>query len=153
MSMRGSFNDRDQEDNLDELAALQQQDDMEDDNAQPDLPEAAEEIEDPLMLAVDDLEGRLVGALDDLKLHPGVRSSSAPGAPSLHDELAIQLRPVLEVAAHTGPSVARTYYRGVGSEGLEASIEEVYGECIISSDLLEEVEGKRWISSRGASRF
>jgi symplekin len=126
----------------DPLAALQQQqqdDNMsDDDNAAPDMQSEVEleaEKEDPLLLAIDDLEGRVVSALDDVKLHPGVRSSPAPGSPSVHEELATLLRPVLEVAAHTGPSVARTYYPVVpGGEGVEASCEDVYKRVV--SDLV-----------------
>ena len=45
------------------------------------------------------------------------------------------LRPVLEVAAHTGPSVARTYYPvSAGGEGVEASCEDVYRH--VMSDLV-----------------
>lgn len=82
-----------------------------------------EKQEGPFLLAIDDLEGRVIGALDDVKVHSGVRSDSSQGAPNVHEELQTLLRPVLEVAAHTGPSIARTYYRGVGSEGIEASVE------------------------------
>ena len=108
-----------------------------DDNAAPEMQSEADETgenEDPLLLAIDDLEGRVVSALDDVKLHPGVRSSSAPGSPSVHEELSILLRPVLEVAAHTGPSVARTYYHGIGNEGVEVSCEDVYQRVV--SDLV-----------------
>ena len=125
----------------DPLAALQQQqeDNMsDDDNAAPDMQSEVElevEKEDPLLLAIDDLEGRVVSALDDVKLHPGVRTSSTPGSPSVHEELATLLRPVLEVAAHTGPSVARTYYPvSAGGEGVEASCEDVYKRVL--SDLV-----------------
>jgi len=108
-----------------------------DDNAAPDMqPEVddAGEKEDPLLLAIDDLEGRVVSALDDVKLHPGTRSSNQPGAPSVHEELGTLLRPVLEVAAHTGPSVARTYYHGAGTEGVELSAEDVWQRVV--SDLV-----------------
>lgn len=108
-----------------------------DDNAAPDMQSEADdggEKEDPLLLAIDDLEGRVVSALDDVKLHPGVRSSSTPGSPTVHEELSTLLRPVLEVAAHTGPSVARTYYHGIGSEGVEVSCEDVYQRVV--SDLV-----------------
>lgn len=120
----------------DPLAALQEdQDNLSDDDNAADMQGEIDEVEkeDPLLLAIDDLEGRVVAALDDLKLHPGVRSSSAPGSPNVHEELSTLLRPVLEVAAHTGPSVARTYYHGIGSEGIEASCEDVYQRVI--SDL------------------
>jgi hypothetical protein len=106
-----------------------------DDNAQLELEEPEVEHEDPLLLAIDDLEGRIVSAIDEVKLHPGVRTDSSPGAPNVHEELATLLRPVLEVAAHTGPSVARTYYRGAGpAEGIEASVEDAYQRTV--SDLV-----------------
>lgn len=124
-------------DSLDDpLAALQDdQDNLSDDDNAADMQAEVEEVEkeDPLLLAIDDLEGRVVSALDDLKLHPGVRSSAAPGSPNVHEELSILLRPVLEVAAHTGPSVARTYYHGIGTEGIEISCEDVYQRVV--SDL------------------
>lgn len=128
MSLRGSssskmMNELEEEENL-----------SDDDNAQIDLEEAVE-TEDPLLLAIDDLEGRVISAVDELKLHPGVKTAaSADIASSVHEELSILLRPVLEVAAHTGPSVARTYYRGVGPEGIEASVEDAYERII--SDLV-----------------
>lgn len=127
----GSDHYHDLDDNL--LA----QDDMmadDDDNAAPDIQSENDlevgEKEDPLLLAIEDLEGRVVTALDEVKLHSGVRSSSAPGSPSVQEEINLLLRPVVEVAAHTGPSVARTYYHGVGAEGVEASCEDVYQRII-----------------------
>jgi symplekin len=128
MSLRGGssskmMNELEEEENL-----------SDDDNAQIELEESVE-TEDPLLLAIDDLEGRVISAIDELKLHPGVKTAaSAAVASSVHEELAIILRPVLEVAAHTGPSVARTYYRGVGPEGIEASVEDAYERII--SDLV-----------------
>eukprot|EP00934_Nitzschia_sp_Nitz4_P000980 Nitzschia sp. Nitz4//scaffold20_size174350//44533//48770//NITZ4_002089-RA/size174350-processed-gene-0.12-mRNA-1//1//CDS//3329541770//980//frame0 len=119
----------------DNLARFTEEEDhlSDDDNAAPDMQSEAElegEKEDPLLLALDDLEGRVVTALDDVKVHAGVRSGA--GA-TVQEELAGLLRPVLEVAAHTAPSVARTYYRGVGAEGVEASCEDVYQRVV--SDL------------------
>jgi len=105
-----------------------------DDNAAPEMQSEAEEAaekEDPLLMAIDDLEGRVVSAFDDIKLQSGVRSSSASGSTTIHEELSKSLRPVLEVAAHTGPSVARTYYH---AEGVEASCEDVYQRVL--SDLV-----------------
>jgi symplekin len=99
-----------------------------DDNAQVDIDAPDVENEDPLLLAIDDLEGRVVAAVDEMKIHPGVSTGG-----NIHEELAILLRPVLEVAAHTGPSVARTYYRGAGPEGVEASVEDAYERTV--SDL------------------
>jgi symplekin len=99
-----------------------------DDNAQGDMDAPDVENEDPLLLAIDDLEGRVVAAVDEMKIHPGVSTGG-----NIYEELAILLRPVLEVAAHTGPSVARTYYRGAGPEGVEASVEDAYERTV--SDL------------------
>ena len=125
-----------------------------DDNAQPDVDEPEIENEDPLLLAIDDLEGRVVAAIDEVKIHPGFRTDSSPGAPNIHEELAVLLRPVLEVAAHTGPSVARTYYRGSGPEGVEASVEDAYERTV--SDLvlpvmLEMAQSDTSPAKRGAS--
>lgn len=113
-------------------ATVDDNNDDEDDNAQEvdDGDDEFAEKEDPLLLAIDDLEGRVVAAIDDLKVHPGISTSSTT---SVHDELAILWRPILEVAAHTGPSVARTYYRG-GPDGLEQSVEDVYQRIV--SDLV-----------------
>jgi symplekin len=105
-----------------------------DDNAQPELEEPEIDNEDPLLLAFDDLEGRVVAAIDDVKRHSGVPTDSTFGSLTIHDELATLLRPVLEVAAHTGPSVARTYYKGSGPEGIEASVEDAYDKTV--SDLV-----------------
>lgn len=138
----------------------QQEDTMSDDdnaNAAPEIQSEAEaaEKEDPLQLAIEDLEGRIVAAIDDFKLHQGVRSSSTPGSPSVHEELAMILRPVLEVAAHTGPSVARTYFPvSAGGEGVEASCEDVYRH--IMSDLvlpvmLESAQSDTIAAKRSAS--
>ena len=123
-----------------------------DDNAQPDAEETENiDNEDPFSLAMDDLEGRVVAAIDEVKVHPGVRTDSSPGAPTIHQELAVLLRPVLEVAAHTGPSVARTY---TGPEGIEASMEDAYERTV--SDLvlpvmLEMAQSDTIPAKRGAS--
>ena len=158
MSFRGGRDRRDEDDDvLMQQQQQQQQDDAEnnlsdDDNAAPDMQSEAEgESEDPLLLAVDDLEGRVVAALDDVKLHPGVKSSPSS---NVHDELATLLRPVLEVAAHTAPSVARTYYQGVGPEGIEASCEDVYQRVVsdlVLPVLLEMAQSDTNPAKRGAS--
>ncbi|CAB9516080.1 Symplekin [Seminavis robusta] len=120
----------------DTYGAFQDEQLSDDDNAAPEMQSEVEEgeNEDPLQLAIDDLEGRVMSALNDFKLHLGVRSSSAPGSPTVHEELREMLQSVLEVAAHTGPSVARTYYQGIGQEGIELSCEEVYERLV--SDLI-----------------
>lgn len=126
-----------------------------DDNAAPELPTETDDVmekEDPLLLAIDDLEGRIVAALDDVKVHPGVRTEAAAGG--VQEELALLLRPVLEVAAHTAPSVARTYYRGVGAEGVEASCEDVYQRIVsdlVLPVLLEMAQSDTIPAKRGAS--
>ena len=148
--MRNTFDRRDS--SLDDAAMMmeQQQDTLsDDDNAQIEVPEQeVVEVEDPLLMAMDDLEGRVVAALDDVKLHPGVRTSATS---NVHDELATLLRPVLEVAAHTGPSIARTYYHG---DEIESSVEDVYQRVV--SDLvlpvmLEMAQSERSPAKLGAS--
>ena len=129
------------EDNLSSLTRIQgQQDDQmsDDDNAAPEmnseLDKGNEElIDDPRKLALEDLEGRVVNALDDVMQHSGMKQS---GSASVQNELATFLRPVMEVAAHTAPSIARTYYQGGVTvvEGIEASCDEVYHQIV--SDLV-----------------
>lgn len=142
------------EDNLASYTGQQEDEHSDDDNAAPDMQSEAElegEKEDPLLLAIDDLEGRVVSALDDVKVHPGVRSG--PGQ-TIQEELGTLLRPVLEVAAHTAPSVARTYYRGVGAEGIEASCEDVYQRVVsdlVLPVLLEMAQSDTIPARRGAS--
>ena len=120
---------------IDESLLPTQDELSDDDNAAEESEELVVEKEDPLLLAIDDLEGRVVSALDDVRMHPGVRTASgASGAASVHEELATLLAPVLEVAAHTGPSIARTYYQGVGAEGIELSVQNVYERVV--SDLV-----------------
>ena len=83
--------------------------------------------EDPLVLAIEDLEGRVVSALDQMQLHPGTRSSTTT---TVHEELGVLLRPVVEIAAHTAPSIARTYYR----QDIDDTMDQVYERPI--SDLI-----------------
>jgi len=129
------------EDNLASLTRIQgQQDDQmsDDDNAAPEMASELDEgneemMDDPRKLALEDLEGRVVNALDDVMQHSGVKQSDST---SVQNELATLLRPVIEVAAHTAPSIARTYYQGGASiaEGVEASCDEVYQQIV--SDLV-----------------
>lgn len=131
----------------------EQQNLSDDDNAQFEEDEAAVvgEREDPLLLALDDLEGRIVNDLDQLKLHPGIRTTDEMR--SVHDELATLLRPVLEVAAHTGPSVARTYFRGT-AEGLDDAVENVYERLVsdlVLPVLLEVAQSDQVAAKRGAA--
>jgi symplekin len=150
----------DLEDNLATLTGQGQQDDQmsDDDNAAPEIQSELDEqgleqqAEDPFQLAMDDLEGRVVTVLDDVKLHPGIRSSD--NYKTVQDELATLLRPVMEVAAHTAPSIARTYYQGVGPEGVEASCEEVYQRVVsdlVLPVLLEMAQSDTIPAKRGAS--
>ncbi|KAG7353532.1 symplekin tight junction domain containing protein [Nitzschia inconspicua] len=144
----------------DNLATLTSQDDQmsDDDNAAPEIQSELDEqgleqqAEDPFQLALDDLEGRVVSVLDDVKLHPGIRSND--DYQSVQEELASLLRPVMEVAAHTAPSIARTYYQGVGAEGVEASCEEVYQRVVsdlVLPVLLEMAQSDTIPAKRGAS--
>ena len=131
----------------------EQQNMSDDDNAQFEEEDAAVvgEREDPLLLALDDLEGRIVNDLDQLKLHPGVRTDDEYR--TVHDELATLLRPVLEVAAHTGPSVARTYFRGT-ADGLDDAVESVYERLVsdlVLPVLLEVAQSDQVAAKRGAA--
>mmetsp|Transcript_11810 Transcript_11810/g.18928 ORF Transcript_11810/g.18928 Transcript_11810/m.18928 type:complete len:87 (+) Transcript_11810:179-439(+) len=70
----------DLEDNLATFAGNEDDQMSDDDNAAPEMQSELDEgmdqqAEDPFQLAMDDLEGRVVGALDDVKIHPGIRSS------------------------------------------------------------------------------
>lgn len=135
MQHNSSGGRRESRDQIDESYLQQQlqQDELsDDDNAAPDMQEEEDiaEKEDPFKLALDDLEGRVAVAINDVKCHPGVRSS---GGVPVHDELATMLRPVIEVAAHTAPSIARSYYSG-GPDGVEVSCDEVYDRVV--SDLV-----------------
>jgi symplekin len=145
------------EDNLATLTGHEDDQLSDDDNAAPGMESELDEqgleqqAEDPFQLAMDDLEGRVVTALDDLKLHPGIRSND--NYKNIQDELATMLRPVMEVAAHTAPSIARTYYQGVGPEGVEASCEEVYQRVVsdlVLPILLEMAQSDTIPAKRGA---
>lgn len=148
------------EDNLATLTGQGEQDEQmsDDDNAAPEMQSDLDEqvldqqTEDPFQLALDDLEGRVVSVLDDVKLHPGVRSSN--NYKSIQEELATILKAVMEIAAHTAPSIARTYYQGVGAEGVEVSCEEVYQRIVsdlVLPVLLEMAQSDTIPAKRGAS--
>ena len=137
------------EDNLASLTRIQEDDQMsDDDNAAPEMASENEGVDeylmdDPRTLALEDLEGRVVNALDDVMSHSGIKSQNSSSGfegdvykTSVQDELATFLRPVIEIAAHTAPSIARTYYHpGISvAEGVEASCDEVYQQVV--SDLV-----------------
>ena len=85
---------------------------------------------DTLTLALDDLEGRIITAINDFKEHPGVKS---PGYTSIHAELEQVLRPLLEIAAHNGPAAARNHWRTT-RPSVEKAMQEVYER--LNSDLI-----------------
>lgn len=64
-----------------------------------------DEEDSPLLIALDDLESRVVTALNEFKSHSG--RASNPATANIHDELSSVLRPVVEISSHTGPSTAR----------------------------------------------
>jgi symplekin len=68
-----------------------------------------EEEDSPLLIALDDLESRVVSALNEFKSHSG-RASHHPSSTNnnIHEELSSVLRPVVEISSHTGPSTARS---------------------------------------------
>mmetsp|Transcript_3429 Transcript_3429/g.4004 ORF Transcript_3429/g.4004 Transcript_3429/m.4004 type:complete len:1434 (-) Transcript_3429:56-4357(-) len=101
------------------------------DTSSVDLESTTTAALDPLLTAIDELEGRIVNCLDDFKLHPGVKSD--PSSDSIHAELRETLRPVLEIAAHVGPVTARSKWKN-HRPSLDAAIEEVYKR--LNSDLI-----------------
>lgn len=121
------------EDNLSSLTRSQQDDPMSEDDhdeQDSDLDAATNVDEDPRKLALEELESRVVDALENVMQHLGQATSSD----SVQDELSQLLRPIVEIAAHTAPSIARTYYQGGSLEGVEASCDEVYQQIV--SDLV-----------------
>ncbi len=65
-----------------------------------------DEEDSPLLIALDDLESRVVTALNEFKSHSG--RASDPSTSNIHEELSSVLRPVVEISSHTGPSTARS---------------------------------------------
>jgi symplekin len=142
-SSGGSSSSFRRDSSMDESDDLLPHDDMDDDDNAAVIElegvtasDGVVEKEDPLYLAIDDLEGRVVSALNDVKLHSGKKTPGTSG--TVHTELATLLRPILELASHTGPSVARTYYRaataGLTDEEEQDSVDEVYERLV--SDLV-----------------
>ena len=109
--------------------------------------------ESPLLLALDDLESRVVSALNDFKAHPG--RATDPSASNIHDELASVLRPVIEASSHAGPSAARmlasTYPRLLG---LEECVDEIYtrvNSSLVLPVVLESAQSDAVPAKRAAS--
>jgi symplekin len=109
--------------------------------------------ESPLLLALDDLESRVVSALNDFKAHPG--RATDPSASNIHDELASLLRPVVEASSHAGPSAARmlasTYPRLLG---LEECVDEIYtrvNSSLVLPVVLESAQSDAVPAKRAAS--
>ena len=109
--------------------------------------------ESPLLIALDDLESRVVSALNDFKAHPG--RATDPSASNIHDELASLLRPVVETSSHAGPSAARmlasTYPRLLG---LEECVDEIYtrvNSSLVLPVVLESAQSDAVPAKRAAS--
>ena len=116
-----------------------------------DLEEPTTSI-DPLISAIEDLEGRVVLALDNFKLHPGVKSN--PSSENIHSELRDTLRPVLEIAAHVGPATARAQWRAAFRQNVDVALEEVYSRLnsdLIFPELLETVQSDLIPAKRAAA--
>ena len=127
-----------------------------DDNEIQEDESTALETVDPLLSAIDDLEGRIVSALDNFKLHPGIKTTTNPSSSNskttVYDELKECLAPVLEIGAHVGPATARHHaaYRPT----IDASIEEVYHRLnsdLILPVLLESAQSDLVASKRAAA--
>lgn len=125
---------------IDEIDNVNQQLIDDDDNAaiiDSDASDIDEEEASPLLSALDDLESRVVTALNEFKSHPGTVGSTAPGGAkqSIHQELASILRPVVEVSAHTGPSTARALASSYPQNyTIEMCVDEIYTR--INSELI-----------------
>ena len=109
---------------------LDQQNHDADDNAAIESDSSKiDEEESPLILALDDLESRVVTALNEFKSHPG--RATNPTNMNIHDELSSILRPVVEVSSHSGPSTARalasTYPHLLS---LDICVDEIYSRVI-----------------------
>ena len=109
--------------------------------------------ESPLLLALDDLESRIVTSLNEFKSHPG--RATNPSVANIHDELASILRPVVEASSHAGPSTARmlasTYPRLLG---LEECVDEIYtriNSSLVLPVLLESAQSDVVPAKRAAS--
>jgi symplekin len=109
--------------------------------------------ESPLLLALDDLESRVVSALNDFKAHPG--RATDPSASNVHDELASVLRPVVEASSHAGPSAARmlasTYPRLLGLEGCVDEIYTRVNSSLVLPVVLESAQSDAVPAKRAAS--
>jgi len=100
-----------------------------DDNAAIESDSSLDEEESPLVLALDDLESRLVASLNEFKSHPG--RASDPRSQTIHDELASILRPVVEVTSHLGPSTGRALANGYPHLlGVEMCVDEIYQRTV-----------------------
>ncbi|KAL7493329.1 hypothetical protein ACHAWT_002361 [Skeletonema menzelii] len=127
---------------IDEIDNVNQQLIDDDDNAaiiDSDASDVDEEEASPLLSALDDLESRVVTALNEFKSHPGTVGSTATAAgsvkQSIHQELASVLRPVVEVSAHTGPSTARALASSYPQNyTVEMCVDEIYTR--INSELI-----------------
>lgn len=129
---------------IDEIDNVNQQLIDDDDNAaiiDSDASDIDDEEASPLLSALDDLESRVVAALNEFKAHPGTVSSTAASGnngsskQTIHQELASILRPVVEVSAHTGPSTARALASSYPQNyTVEMCVDEIYSR--INSELI-----------------
>src|SRR6056300_1371778 len=129
---------------IDEIDNVNQQLIDDDDNAaiiDSDASDIDDEEASPLLSALDDLESRVVAALNEFKAQPGTVSSTAASGnngsskQTIHQELASILRPVVEVSAHTGPSTARALASSYPQNyTVEMCVDEIYSR--INSELI-----------------
>lgn len=73
------------------------------------LAAAAAAAADPFQAAISELESLVIAHLNSFKEHPGIKTNPN-STDSVHKELELLLRPILEIAAHTGPAQARAHY-------------------------------------------
>ena len=112
-----------------------------------------EQENNPLVLTLDDLESRIVTALNEFKSHPG--RATNPAEMNVHDELSSVLRTVVEVSAHSGPASARmlaSNYPGLLT--VEECVDEIYdriNSALVLPVILESAQSDMVPAKRAAS--
>ena len=111
---------------------------------------------DPLLSSIDDLETRIVSSLNEFKLHSGIKTNTSNTSDiDIHSELKDILRPVLEIAAHTGPATARSkWHQSAYRPTIDLALEEIHhrlNEELIFPVLLESAQSDLIPSKRAAA--
>jgi len=77
---------------------------------------------DPFQSAISELESLVIAHLNSFKEHPGIKTNPH-STDNVHKELELLLRPILEIAAHSGPAQARAHYwKSSSSSAVSSSV-------------------------------